>query len=455
MPFLLDVLYVALVVASAPVLLLRSWRSGKYRDGWRQKLLGKAPRRISDRPCLWFHAVSVGEVQLLRPLIAILARRRPDWDVVISTTTVSGLAVARRRFPDLVTFYAPLDFSWSVRRALARVRPTALVLVELELWPNLIRAAKDSGAAVTIINGRLSDRSHAGYRRIARLLRPTLQRLDAVAAQSKTSADRFIDLGVPARRVQVTGSVKYDGLEQDRQNPRTLALRRELALDPADIVFVAGSTMEGEESAALEAYQLARRHHPRLRLVIVPRHAERFERVASWLEQRGEQVLRRSIGSPPPNAPNAAPPIVLVDTIGELSAVWGLADLAFVGGSLFPGRGGQNMMEPAAYGASVLFGPYTSNFREAVEGLLDRGGARRVNDARDLTAALLADLADPETADARADAGRAFVLTQNGAADRTVALLDRLIEQRRRSEVGGTLRSSSIREATVPTSIGS
>jgi 3-deoxy-D-manno-octulosonic-acid transferase len=232
---------------------------------------------------------------------------------------------------------------------------------------------------------------------------------------------------VPTQRVRVTGSVKYDGLESDRDNARTLSLRRILGLDPADLVFVAGSTMEGEEEAALAAYRAARQDHPRLRLVLVPRHAARFEKVAAWLEAQGESVLRRSWLNPPVSRGDR-PPILLVDTIGELSAVWGLADVAFVGGSLVPGRGGQNMMEPAAYGASVLFGPHTSNFHETVERLLERGGARQVADTRELTAALIEDLNDPETAARRGAAARAFVLAQNGAADRTLAELDRLVE---------------------------
>jgi 3-deoxy-D-manno-octulosonic-acid transferase len=193
--------------------------------------------------------------------------------------------------------------------------------------------------------------------------------------------------------------------------------------------------MEGEEEAALAAYRAARLHHPRLRLIVVPRHAHRFDRVAAWLEEQGETVLRRSCGNPPVSR-KACPPILLVDTIGELSAVWGLADVAFVGGSLAPGRGGQNMMEPAAYGASVLFGPHTSNFHETVERLLERGGARHVADAQDLTTALIADLNDPETAARRGAAGRAFVLAQNGAADRTLAELDRLVEPAAKKSTG-------------------
>jgi 3-deoxy-D-manno-octulosonic-acid transferase len=430
MPLVVDLVYLALLVLCAPLVVYRLLRKGKHRDGWAERLLGRSPMRIGDRPCLWLHAVSVGEVNQLRPLVADLARRRPDWEVVISTGTPTGLSVARRAYPDLVTFYAPLDFSWAVRRALARIRPTVLALVELELWPNLVGAAKRAGARVAIINGRLSVRSHRGYRRLRGPLGPTLLRLDIVAAQSEEYAGRFADIGVPPSRIHVTGSIKYDGLETYRDNPRTLALREELGIDASEVVFVAGSTMEGEEVAAYAAYQKARVHHPRLRLVLVPRHPERCDRVASGLESRGEQVVRRSrrlAGAPT----LGLPPIILIDTVGELGAVWGLADLAFVGGSLFPGRGGQNMMEPAAYGAAVLFGPYTSNFREAVEGLLSCGGARRVANASALAQALLQDLDDPETAAIRGSAGRAFVLAQEGATARTLAQLDLLFEPSR------------------------
>jgi 3-deoxy-D-manno-octulosonic-acid transferase len=248
-----------------------------------------------------------------------------------------------------------------------------------------------------------------------------------VAAQTAEFAARFVDIGIPRERVCVTGSVKYDGLEGDRNNPKTLALRQALGLASTDLVFVAGSTMDGEEAAALAAYRAARVRHPRLRLVLVPRHAERFEAVAQWLMQQGEPVIRRSRDYTP-RWRSDPPPIVLVDTLGELAAVWGLADVAFVGGSLAPGRNGQNMMEPAAFGASVLFGPHTANFRDTVDQLLARGGARRIADARALTRAVIEDLDDPETAAARGAAARAFVLAQAGAADRTLTELDRLVE---------------------------
>jgi 3-deoxy-D-manno-octulosonic-acid transferase len=429
MPFVLNLIYVLTLAALSPVFVYKMIRNGKYREGWLEKFWGEAPVRIGDRPCLWFHAVSVGEVLLLRPLVREMARRRPGWDVVISTTTSTGLAVARRTFPDLVTFYAPLDFSWSTRRAVEQIRPTVLALVELELWPNLIRAAKQAGAKVAIINARLSSRSYRGYRRLKGPLGTTLLRIDAVAAQDDEYARRFVELGIPKERISVTGSVKFDGLESDRNNARTQSLRYTLGLSPSDLVFVAGSTMEGEEEAVLSAYRAARQQHPSLRLILVPRHAERFEAVASWLEGQGETVVRRS-QIPDGGLPKCpgTPPTILIDTLGELGAVWGLADVAFVGGSLLPGRGGQNMMEPAAYGASVMFGPHTANFRETVEQLLARNGARRVSDPDSLRRSLLEDLNDPEAAAARGEAGRKFVLAQNGASGRTLLTLDRLVE---------------------------
>ncbi len=429
MPFALNLIYAAALVIFSPLLFYRWLRSGKYREGWVEKLLGKAPLRIGEDPCLWFHAVSVGEVLLLRPLVQEMARRRPNWQVVISTSTSTGLAVARRAYPDLVTFYAPLDFSWSTRRAISRIRPTVLALVELELWPNLIRAAKRSGSKVAIINARLSTRSYRGYRSLRRPLQPTLGRIDVVAAQNSEYARRFVELGIPSHRISVTGSVKYDGLESDRNNVKTRDLRQILGLALTDLVFVAGSTMEGEEAAVLAAYNTARRQHRGLRLVLVPRHAERFDDVARWLKQNNEQVVRRSqLTCPVPRVLGAAPPIILIDTIGELSAIWGLSDVAFVGGSLKAGRGGQNMMEPAAYGASVMFGPHIANFRETVDQLLKHNAARQVADAAELTRGLMADLDDPEAAAARGAAGRDYVLAQHGAAGRTLAELDRLVE---------------------------
>ena len=194
--------------------------------GIREKLLGLVPRREGEGTCVWIHAVSVGEVNLMATTIAQLRAAHPDWQIVVSTTSRTGFELARKKYADLTVFYCPLDFSWAVRTAMRRVRPTLLVLAELELWPNLILAAKGQGARVAIINGRMSDHSFPGYRRIRPLVAGLLTRIDLIAAQNEESAERFRALGAPADRVHVTGSLKYDGAQTDRNNPRTAALRQ-------------------------------------------------------------------------------------------------------------------------------------------------------------------------------------------------------------------------------------
>lgn len=429
----LNVIYIIALSLASPWLIYKSWQKRKYREGWRQKFLGRCPERVGRGPCVWFHAVSMGEVRLLQPLIAELERRRPDWDVVISTTTETGLSQARTLFPELLTFYAPLDFSWATRQAMKRIRPTTLALVELELWPNLIRAAEESGARIALLNGRLSSRSQKGYRRIRRWIGPTLARLDVVAVQTEDYAERFRTLGLPAPKLKVTGSIKYDNLETDRTNPKTQGLKRLFGLSERDRVWVAGSTMSGEEEVVLEAYLALRSRHESLRLIVVPRHPERFDEVARLIERMGLQPIRRSALDTPGAFELSQKTVILVDTLGELSAVWGLADLAFVGGSLFPGRGGQNMMEPAAFGASVHFGEHTSNFRDTVQLLLSCDAATVVRDGAALAAALEQDLDGPAACIAKGMRARELVLSQSGATLRTVVELERLMHPSSRS----------------------
>lgn len=426
---LLDLVYLLTLFVCSPFLIARRVRSGKYREGMAERLRGKAPTPLGDGPCIWFHAVSVGEVLLLKRVIAELLRRRPDWNIVISATTPTGLAVARRSYPELVTFFAPLDFSWAAANAVSRIRPTVLALVELEIWPNLVAAAQRVGAKTVIINGRMSARSAKGYGLLKFALAPTFRRLDRVAVQTREYADRFEALGVAPERICVTGSVKYDNLSSDRSHPRVLALRSDLGLEDFDRVFVAGSTMEGEEAAALGAYRRAIAEFPDLVLIITPRHLERFKAVGDWLRDQGVEPVLRSSGARLPAAGSGGRDrVVLIDTLGELADVWGLAEIAFVGGSLYPGRGGQNMLEPAAFGASVLFGRHTSNFRHAVEQLLDRSAAREVRDADELAEALLEDLRNPDVARRRGIAAARFLAEQKGASERTVEEIEDLVE---------------------------
>ncbi len=419
MAYLFNLAYLGLVLVLSPWLVYQAWSKGKYREGWQAKLLGQVPLRRSRQYCVWLHAVSVGEVNLLVPLVQELKARKPDWECVISTTTQTGHEVALKKFPELQVFYAPLDFSWGVRRAMRRIRPNQLVLAELELWPNLIRAARRWGARVSVVNARLSERSFRGYRRLKRLIAWLLGHVDLVAAQNDMYAARFDQLGSPAGTVFITGSVKYDGARTDRQNPATCALRRLAGIADNDPVFLAGSTQEGEEAAALATFRTLHEQHPQLKLILVPRHPERFETVARLLEASGLPFDRRSqLSESEPGQTR----ILLVDALGELSAWWGTATVAFVGGS-FGNRGGQNMIEPAAYGAAVSFGPNTKNFRDIVASLLAADAAVVVHTPGELTDFVAQCLTDPSYGAALGERAAQHVATQMGATARTVDLL--------------------------------
>ncbi len=426
MPWLLNVVYLLLLAVLSPWLLYQAISKGKYREGWSAKLWGSVPARPQDdrAPCLWFHAVSVGEVNLLEPVLAALSAARPDWRCVISTTTHTGFALARTKYADHVVFYCPLDFSWATRRAMRRMRPDLLVLTELELWPNLIGAARRQGAKVAVINGRLSQRSFRGYRKIIKFYAGLLRQVDWFGVQNDTYAERFRQLGVESGRIEVTGSIKYDGAVTDRHNPTTQRLARLAGFADDDVVFLAGSTQWPEEWLALQTYQALAPNHPRLRLVIVPRHPERFDAVERLLDQSGVVYQRRSqlerSGADP------AARVLLVDTVGELRGWWGTAHVAFVGGSMGD-RGGQNMIEPAAYGAAVCFGPNTRNFRDIVEALLRSNAAMVVRNGEELTNFVRRCLEQPEEAASMGQRAQQHVLAQLGAARRTARRLAELL----------------------------
>jgi 3-deoxy-D-manno-octulosonic-acid transferase len=422
--YVYNLAYIVLIALAAPLLLYRSIAHAKYRRGWLQKLLGFVPRRVGNEPCVWFHAVSVGEINLLAPLLAEIARRSPHWRCVVSTTTMTGFTTARKNYPGLTIFYCPLDFSWAVETAMRRLRPTCVVLAELELWPNMIASARRSGARVAVVNGRLSERSFKGYHRLRWLIRRSLNELDVIAAQNDEYAERFLTLGADPKSVCVTGSMKFDGAQTDRHSDATQRLRCLAGIGDGDIVFLAGSTQEGEEAAALSAYRKLCSEHPRLRLILVPRHPERFDTAAALLDRSGVEWQRRSRLEQEGPRPSAR--VLLVDTIGELGAWWGAASIAFVGGSL-GNRGGQNMIEPAAYGAAVCFGPNTRNFRDIVEQMLSDRAAVVVTDADELTSFIRRCLTERLFAKNLGSRARALVASQLGATRRTYELLAPLV----------------------------
>ena len=419
----LNLAYLALLILGFPWIVWAMLRKGKYREGYREKFFGWVAQRDHQRPCAWFHAVSVGEVNLLAKTVAQFHRQFPEWEIVLSTTTQTGFELACRKYSDYRVFYCPLDFSWAVRRAVHRIQPCLLVLAELELWPNLIQAAREQGCCVAVVNGRLSDQSYRGYRRIRWLVARILKQIDLVAVQDENTGARFLELGARPEVVHVTGSLKYDGAETNRANPKTSQLREVAGIAEGDIVLMAGSTQHPEEAYALDIFQHLVGDYPQLRLVLVPRHRERFDEVAHLLE-RSEVAWSRRSELPATGAKNQHPAarILLVDTIGELGAWWGVAQIAFVGGS-FGKRGGQNMLEPAAYGAAVSFGPHTRNFRDIVGALLAANAAHVVHDGAELAEFVRHCLQEPSAAQRLGQNAQRLVASQLGATRKTVDLL--------------------------------
>ncbi|MCM2372976.1 3-deoxy-D-manno-octulosonic acid transferase [Aporhodopirellula aestuarii] len=423
----LNLLYAAALTMLSPVILYRMFRHGRYRRGVGQKLFGLSRRRAAElvgdhRETIWLHAVSVGEVGLLPELVKRLARRSPDTGIVISSSTDTGYDLAVRLFGADQVFFCPLDFSWAVSRTLRNLRCKQLVLAELELWPNLIAAADGIGCPVAVINGRLSERSAAGYQKFAKLLAPTFSRLSAVGCQDVTTAKRFVDCGVDPTRTRVTGSLKFDNAPRSRETAEVAARMNWAGVDAWHRVWCFGSTQSGEEALALSVYRRLRQEHPELRLILVPRHPERFDRVADLITTSGDRVIRRSRNDSQYADQWESDEIILIDTIGELKHWWGVAHLATVGGS-FGDRGGQNMLEPAGYGCAVSFGPNTKNFDTIAGRLINGGGAVRVADEAELEKFVRRCLDDIPAADELGRTAQSIVEEHRGAYDRTIDML--------------------------------
>lgn len=405
-------------VAAAPfglcALALRpSWRVGLA------ERLGRTPVRAPD--AVWIHGASVGEILAASRLIdRILKTGTP---VVSSTATLTGREVMRRTRPEVPCHLAPLDHPWCVDSALERVSPAALVLIETELWPFWIAAAARRDVPVVLVSGRVSDRTYPRYRRLSWIVRPTLRRLAAIGARTAGDRDRFIALGADPERVSVTGDLK---VERDLEvRPLAEDITRALA---GMSVFVAGSTHAGEEIAALAALAQCESRGRAVSLVLAPRWPERAAEVVRIVRRAGRTPRRRTeLGQ----TPLASGEVLVLDTVGELAALYRRASVAFVGGSLVP-RGGHNILEPVFAGCPVLYGRHTSNVRHAVEIVAASGAGRCVEDARDLGQAVVDELSDPEDARRRGAQGRAALEHHRGSAERVAALIDDVLARRTR-----------------------
>lgn len=413
------ILYTIVLYLLTPFALARLlWRGLRARGYWRRwgERFGFAPVGRGVPP-IWVHAVSVGEVQAAAPLLRALLKRYPDVPVLVTTTTPTGSEQLHSLFESAVRHvYMPYDLPDAVARFLGRTRPRLALIMETEIWPNLYAACARRGIPVLLVNARLSARSAAGYGRVPGLTAATLECLHGIAAQSRADADRLIGLGAPPERVRVTGSIKFDMKIPASLTEQAAVLRRDWG--PQRPVWIAASTHEGEDEMVLDAHRGVRERFPNALLVLVPRHPERFARVAALCRDQGWQTVLRSARVATPTDAE----VFVGDSMGELLLFFAASDLAFIGGSLIP-HGGHNPLEAAAQRVPVLFGPHMFNFEQIAELLLEAGAAREVGDSGQLADSVAHWLDDPAARVTAGERGAAVVEANKGGRDAVLAMV--------------------------------
>jgi len=422
-----SVLIVLFIAILSPYFLYQALRYRKYIRNLPQRL-GYLPLSFNfdAEESIWIQAVSVGEVLTVRALLPQLRERYPRLRIFVSTTTMTGQNVARTNVQGVDgVFYFPLDLTFVVRRTLAVVKPRLFIMMETELWPNLLRECRRAGVKTVLVNGRISARSHPRYMLARRFFRRVLNDVDRCCMQSEESARRIIEIGAPRERVTVTGSLKFDSLEipgsvPDRGHNRVL---RYFRIPPERPVIIAASTLRGEEEPVLDAFQRIRATWGNALLIIAPRKPERFVEAERLAQQRGWRVARRK------ELPVDAEPrvdVVILDTIGELAQLYQIATLVFVGGSLAD-AGGHNILEPAVFGKPIVFGPHMHNFAEISRTFLENRGAVQVHSATGLETVLVDLLSDPVRRASLGAAARALVEANRGARQRSLAVITQLL----------------------------
>ena len=418
-------LYTAILYCAAPYFLLRLLRRGLRGSADLRRLgerFGLGGRIGPERGCVWVHAVSVGEVQAAVPIVKALRSRYPEETILVTSTTPTGADRVPKAFGGgVVHRYFPFDLPGSMARFLDRAKPRVAIIMETEIWPNLLAQCRRRGVPVVLANVRLSERSAAGYRRFRRLFAPALGGVAAIAVQSGDDARRIASIGAPPDVIDVTGSTKFDVPMRASVREEAAALRR--TLGPSRGVWIAASTHEGEEALVLDAFERVLQRLPDSLLVLVPRHPERFRTAAALARRRGFDPVMRS--RRPADCSRAN--VFIGDTMGELPLFYAAADVAFVGGTLVE-RGGHNVLEPAALGLPVLFGPHVFNFAEISRRLEEAGGAKTVGDSAGLGAAVIEYLNDADLRHTTGAKGRAFVESNRGAGDRVAAMIGAHLE---------------------------
>ena len=413
-------------ILALPWFLWKGRAGRKYLRTFRERM-GRLPVYLNvdgDRS-IWIHAVSVGEVLAARPLVPALRERLPHHRIFLSTTTTTGNAVARKSIRGIDgLFYAPFDFPYPVRHALEVLNPSMLVLVETELWPNLIHEARRRGTRVALVNGRISPRSFPRYMRLGRFLRRVLGEVDLFLMQGEAHAERIRAMGALPERVRVTGNLKFDAVEPGRLPERLARLLQGGTTTPPGPLWIAGSTVAGEEELVLSAFHRVRERVPQARLLVAPRHPERFDAVPALVEAAGFRCLRRSTLDP---AAWQDGEVMLLDTLGELSQVYALASVVFVGGSLVP-AGGHNILEPAVAGKPVVVGPHMENFLEIARQFRDEHAIVQVDSADELGREVSALLLDDGRRTGLGERARELVGRNRGAVGRSTDALVSLLQ---------------------------
>ena len=411
-----------------PRFVIDAFRSGKYVTGLGQRL-GKLPQLVSNNhSIIWLHCVSVGEARAAQSLVRALLDRFPTMRLVVSTTTVTGQKVAHEIFGKqaAAVFYFPIDWAWTVRRALRTIRPSLVLIMETELWPRLFSECRRKQIPVALVNGRISDKSFQRYKWIRAFIRRVLNDLTLAIMQSPEDAERIQELGVSEVKLRVSGNLKFDSASVAIDQNLTRQFRERFKFNGGPSI-VAASTHQPEEEVILAAFQRTRQSHPNARLMIAPRHPERFQEVAGLLANSGLTWSRRS---QPESARDENSDVVLLDTIGELSAVYSLADLVFVGGSIAP-HGGHNVLEPAAQGVCTITGPYTQNFAWVTNAMLKEEALVQLPESADFPgelSSIINQLLSDDQRRREIGARAKLVCRRNqGATEKTIEIISQLL----------------------------
>ncbi len=429
MRFILDCIYLLAGLALTPMVVYRMVRYNRYRDGWSERL-GKISRKSPEKKCIWIHAVSVGEVNATRTIVAELKNKFSDFEILITTTTDTGFARASALYADeLKVSYFPFDFSPTMARAFRRIRPSLCLLMELEVWPNFMQIAQKLNVPVVVVNGRISEKSFSRYKKIKPIAKNIFKKTSLVLAQTDQYARRFTEIGCPAEKVITTGSLKYDTAQIADKVEGADALAAQLKIADQKL-WIAGATGKDEEKILLDVYQGLKQQDrfSDLTLVVVPRKPERFDEVAELIKQAGFDLIRYSeIKTANASAVINNRTVILGDTMGDLRKFYSLATIIFVGRSLVP-MGGSDMAEAAALGKCTMFGPGAFNFKQTVDVLLADNGAIMVKYPQDLLQAMAKCLAEPDFAAEIARNGQEVIRKNQGATTKTIEQIAKFLE---------------------------